>query len=223
MHRQISKKIFIYLFIYIALVTLNNVNFSKSLFPSISNIEIFGLSEIENEKLHKKIKEISNENIFYLDKQKISETIYSNKIVEKLFVYKNYPSKLKIDIKKANLIAITKKNNLSYYISSNGNLIETKNLQIDLPFVFGVIDIKEFLKLKKIIDDSDFNFNDIKNLYYFKSKRWDLETEDGLVVKLPHHQINSSLDILLKFYEQEDFKKIKIIDFRNSNQVIIND
>ena len=196
MHRQISKKIFIYLFIYIVLVTLNNVNFSKSLFPLISNIEIFGLSEIENKKLHKKIKEISNENIFYLDKKKISETIYSNKIVEKLFVYKNYPSKLKIDIKKANLIAITKKNNLSYYISSNGNLIETKNLQIDLPFVFGNIDIKEFLKLKKIIDDSDFNFNDIKNLYYFKSKRWDLETEDGLVVKLPYHQINSSLDIL---------------------------
>lgn len=223
MHRQISKKIFIYLFIYIVLVTLNNVNFSKSLFPLISNIEIFGLSEIENKKLHKKIKEISNENIFYLDKKKISETIYSNKIVEKLFVYKNYPSKLKIDIKKVNLIAITKKNNLRYYIGSNGNLIETKNFQIDLPFVFGNVDIKEFLKLKKIIDDSDFNFDDIKNLYYFKSKRWDLETEDGLVVKLPHHQINSSLDILLKFYEQEDFKKIKIIDFRNSNQVIIND
>lgn len=223
MHRQISKKIFIYLFIYIVLVTLNNVNFSKSLFPLISNIEIFGLSEIENKKLHKKIKEVSNENIFYLDKKKISETIYSNKIVEKLFVYKNYPSKLKIDIKKVNLIAITKKNNLRYYIGSNGNLIETKNLQIDLPFVFGNVDIKEFLKLKKIIDDSDFNFDDIKNLYYFKSKRWDLETEDGLVVKLPHHQINSSLDILLKFYEQEDFKKIKIIDFRNLNQVIIND
>ena len=83
--------------------------------------------------------------------------------------------------------------------------------------------ICQFLKLKKIIDDSDFNFNDIKNLYYFKSKRWDLETEDGLVVKLPHHQINSSLDILLRFYEQKDFKKIKIIDFRNSNQIIIND
>ena len=109
MHRQISKKIFTYLFIYIVLVTLNNVNFSKSLFPLISNIEISGLSEIENKKLYKKIKKISNENIFYLDKKKISETIYSNKIVEKLFVYKNYPSKLKIDIKKVNLIAITKK------------------------------------------------------------------------------------------------------------------
>ena len=31
--------------------------------------------ETENKKLHKKIKEISNKNIFYLDKQKISETI----------------------------------------------------------------------------------------------------------------------------------------------------
>ena len=73
MHRQISKKIFIYLFIYIVLVTLNNVNFSKSLFPLISNIEIFGLSEIENKKLHKKIKEVSNENIFYLDKKKFQK------------------------------------------------------------------------------------------------------------------------------------------------------
>lgn len=136
---------------------------------------------------------------------------------------KNYPSKLKINIEKTNFIAFTKKENLNYYIGSNGNLIKAKNLQINLPFIFGNVDIEEFLEFKKTIDNSSFNFSDIKNLYYFKSKRWDLETEDGLIIKLPYQQIKSSLNILSKFSKHEDFKDIKMVDFRLKNQIIVND
>ena len=223
MHRRISKKIFIYLFIFLTLVTVNNINLSRSFLPTVSTIEIFGLNEVENNQILRNINEIRKNNIFYLDKKKISEIIYSNKIVDKLFIMKNYPSKLKINIEKTNFIAFTKKENLNYYIGSNGNLIKAKNLQINLPFIFGNVDIEEFLEFKKTIDNSSFNFSDIKNLYYFKSKRWDLETEDGLIIKLPYQQIKSSLNILSKFSKHEDFKDIKMVDFRLKNQIIVND
>ena len=223
MHRRISKKFFIYLFIFFSLVTVNNINFSRSFFPSVNTIEIFGLNQFENKQILNNINQIRNKNIFYLDKKKISEIIYSNKIVDKLFIMKNYPSKLKLNIEKTNFIAFTKKENLNYYIGSNGNLIKAKNLQINLPFIFGNVDIEEFLEFKKTIDNSSFNFSDIKNLYYFKSKRWDLETEDGLIIKLPYQQIKSSLNILSKFSKHEDFKDIKMVDFRLKNQIIVND
>lgn len=223
MHRRISKKIFIYLFIFLTLVTINNTNFSRSAFTSIDTIEIYGLNEIENELILNDIKIIRNRNIFYLKKKKISEIIYSNKIVEKLFIIKIYPSKLKINIEKTNFIAFTKKDNLNYYIGSNGNLIKANNLQMNLPFIFGDVDIEEFLEFKKVVDNSNFNFSNIKNLYYFKSKRWDLETEDGLIIKLPYQQIKSSLDILSKISKKKDFKDIKVIDFRHKNQIIVND
>ncbi len=138
-------------------------------------------------------------------------------------VFKNYPSELKIFIKKTNFLAITKKNNQNYYIGSNGNLILTKNSVESLPFIFGNVEPDDFLKLKTYINDSEFNFDQIKNLYFFKSKRWDIETKDGLIIKLPLNQIEKSLNNLSKIIIYEEFKNKKIIDLRQTDQVILND
>ena len=127
-----------------------------------------------------------------------------------------------IDIKRTKFLALTKKDNSNYYIGSNGNLIKTKDIQTDIPFVFGEIAIEEFLKLKKIIDKSGFDYNDIKNLYYFKSKRWDIETNDNLIIKLPIENLETSFRILLQIYQEEEFSGFGIIDLRQNNQIILN-
>jgi cell division protein FtsQ len=223
MHQRISKKIFIYLFIFLILASLNNVKLSKFSIPKINNLEIFGLENDENEKIYKDIEYIKNKNIFSLNKNKILNIIYKNKAVEEFFIFKNYPSNLKIKIKKTNFVAITKKNNLDYYVGSNGNLIKIDNFKKNLPFVFGDINVEDFLRLKVIIDDSSFNFNKIKNFYYFKSKRWDLETANGLIIKLPLERVKLSLEILSSLSIAKEFKNMKMIDLRQKKQVIINE
>ena len=79
------------------------------------------------------------------------------------------------------------------------------------------------MKFKLYIDKSNFDFNQIKNLFFFKSKRWNIETKKGLIIKLPLDQIESSLDILSKIMKEEKFKNKKVIDLRNNGQIIIND
>ena len=79
------------------------------------------------------------------------------------------------------------------------------------------------MKLKTHINNSEFNFDQIKNLYFFKSKRWDIETKDDLIIKLPLDQIEISLNNLSKIIISEEFKNKKIIDLRQKNQVILND
>ena len=37
--------------------------------------------------------------------------------------------------------------------------------------------------------NQNFEFNEIKNLFYFKSGRWDIETHSGLKIKLPKNNI----------------------------------
>ena len=108
-------------------------------------------------------------------------------------------------------------------IAQFGNLIKTDNPQINLPFVSGNVDIKDFLQFKTIIDNSSLDFNNIKSLNYLKSRRWDLETKDGLIIQLPLKEIEFALDILNKILKKEEFKKIKVIDLRQNNQVIINE
>ena len=78
------------------------------------------------------------------------------------------------------------------------------------------------MKLKKIIDDSNFNYEDIKNLYYFKSKRWDIETKNDLIIKLPIKKLEDSFEILSKLLNKKEFNDFKTIDLRQDNLVVLN-
>ena len=223
MHQRISKKIIVYLFLFLLLVTANNINLSNLNFFKTTTLSVSGLNNLEKEKFEKDFDFLKTEGLIFLDKIEISKRIFANKTVEELSVFKNYPSELKIFIKKTNFLAITKKNNQNYYIGSNGNLILTKNSLENLPFIFGNVEPNDFLKLKAYINNSEFNIEKIKNLYFFKSKRWDIETKDGLLIKLPLNQIEKSLNNLSKIIILEEFKNKKIIDLRQTDQVILND
>ena len=223
MHQRISKKIVVYLFLFLTLVTINNINLSDFNFLKIITLNLTGLNNFEKKNFEEDLNFLKKEDLIFLDKDKISKKIFANKIVEDFSVFKNYPSELEIFIKKTKFLAITKKNNQDYYIGSNGNLIYTKNSLERLPFIFGNVEPDDFLKLKTHINNSEFNFNQIKNLYFFKSKRWDIETKDDLIIKLPLDQIEISLNNLSKIIISEEFKNKKIIDLRQKNQVILND
>ncbi len=221
MHQRISKKIIIYLFLFFTLVTVNNTNLSKD-FYLIEKLNIEGLTIKETTELHNELKIFKEMNIFLLNKKNISEKIYSNGIIEKFEIFKKYPSTLNIEIKKTKFLAVTKKNNINYFIGSNGNLIKVKEKNLDLPYIFGNVDVDNFLYLKKIIDESNFEFNKIKSLYYFKSKRWDIVTKNGLTLKMPLNLTVEKLNLLNEIKNKNEFDDFKILDFRQNNILVIN-
>tara|TARA_Y100001936_G_scaffold115429_1_gene112999 strand:- start:354 stop:1025 length:672 start_codon:yes stop_codon:yes gene_type:complete len=223
MPQQISKKIIIYLSFLLMLVTTNNINLLTLDFFKISNLNIVGLQYEEEEKFKESLNFLKNKNLIFLDKDEILKKIFLNKTVEDLSIFKNYPSDLKIIIKKTKFLATTKKANQNYYIGSNGKLILAENLENNLPFVFGDVDVANFLKLKNSILKTEFNYDQVKNLYYFKSKRWDIETKDGLIIKLPLNNVEKALKTLSKILISKKFVNIKVVDLRQKNQVILND
>ena len=220
MPQRISKKIFVYLFILFTLGTFNNKNFPQINFFK-KNFEIVDLSEFKSENIINELSILKNQSLFLLKKDEILKKIKSHKIIEKYYVFKNYPSNLNIKIEKTKFLAITKKKEIFYYIGLNGNLINIENNKLDLPFIFGDVDVKKFLELKTIIDKSDFNFDDIKNFYIFKSQRWDIETKKGILIKLPKKDLSNSFKILFKIMNDKNFQISKNIDLRQNNQVII--
>jgi cell division septal protein FtsQ len=221
MHQRTNRKIIIYLFLFAILASVNNFKYLNLQLFKIDFINISGLNYIENANLYEKITNYKNKNIFFLDNLEISKNINSNNLVEKFWVFKEYPSTININLIKTNFLGITKINNVDYLIGSNGKLIKKKNDQVnDLPFIFGSIDAHDFLILKEILDKSNFEAIKIESFYYFKSNRWDIKTKEGLIIRLPSKISVNLLNKVTQIIEDQNFKNIRTIDLRSKNQII---
>jgi cell division protein FtsQ len=221
MHQRTNRKIIIYLFLFAILASVNNFKYINLQLFKIDLINISGLNDTENSNLYEKITDYKKKNIFFIDNLEISKNINSNNLVEKFWVFKEYPSTININLIKTNFLGITKINNIDYLIGSNGKLIKKRNDQVvDLPFIFGSIDANDFLILKEILDKSNFDASKIENFYYFKSNRWDIKTKKGLVIRLPSEVNVNLLNTVNQIIEDENFKNIKTLDFRQTNQII---
>ena len=222
MPQQISKKIFIYLFLFLILGTLNNKDLANIEFPKIKKIDVQGL-QIRNDEFIKKLELLKKKSLFDLHKSNVKELLNSNNLIEEYTIFKKYPSSLEIKIIETTLLGLINKNGVNFYIGSNGKLIEAKDEIMNLPYIFGELNIENFLIIKKIIDQSKLNYKEVQNLFFFPSGRWDIELTSGILIKLPITNIKKSLDLSLKLLNRKEFNNIKSIDTRPSNQVIINE
>ncbi|MDC0417657.1 FtsQ-type POTRA domain-containing protein [Candidatus Pelagibacter sp.] len=221
MHQQTNRKIIIYLLLFAVLASVNNFKYINLQLFKIDLINISGLNDVENSNLYEKIKNYKKKNIFFIDNLEISKNINSNNLVEKFWVFKEYPSTININLIKTNFLGITKFNNIDYLIGSNGKLIKKRNDQIiDLPFIFGSVDANDFLILKEILDKSNFELSNIESFYYFKSNRWDIKTKKGLIIRLPSEINVNLLNKASQIMQDENFKNIRFLDFRQENQII---
>ena len=223
MHQRKSKKVLIYFFLLIIISSIGNNSINNFKYSKIQKINIYGLDQKNNQILLNKFKQLGLVNIFFVDKNKIVKLIDSNPLIEKYVVFKEYPSTINIKIEQTNFLAKINNNGKTFLIGSNGKfkLFDTGYNQ--LPYIFGKPKIREFLELKKIIDKSKFSYDQIKNIYFFTSKRWDLELENNILLKLPNNLTPENLNQLHEFLENYKGDNIDIVDARLENKIILNE
>ena len=222
MHQQKGKKILIYFFLLILVGSINNIDLNSLKFEEVKDINVDGLEKEENSILLKEVNNLNLDNIFFVNREDIKNQIESNSLVEKYNIFKRYPDTLNIKIEKTKFLARINNNGKIYFVGSNGKLSKNNLSNVQLPFIFGKPKIKEFLHFKKIIDESKFSYNEIKNFYFFSSKRWDLELKNNIIIKLSSSYPKDSLQLAFEFLHNSDLTDIKIIDARVKNQIILN-
>ena len=222
MPQEKNKKILTYFFLFLMAGTFHNKNLKNINLVKIDKINIIGLDKNDNLQLVKSLNYLKAYNLYFLNKDEIKDTIDKNSLVEKYFVFKKYPSTINIKINKTNFLAKINKRSDSFLIGSNGKLIKTTNIEKNLPFIFGEFKIENFFELKILIDESDLNYDEIRNLFFFKSGRWDIEMNNGILIKLPKDKIKESLELLITFLAENKNNRIDKIDLRQHNQIIIN-
>jgi len=223
MHQHKGKKILIYLFLFLIVGSINNTVLTNIRFDTIKSIQISGLNQNQNTNLLESIKELNLKNIFFLNGNEISKIISSNNLVENYEIFKKYPNALDIKIEKTDFLAKINNNGKIFLIGTNGKLSDLKFSDKELPFIFGKPRIDEFIKFTNIIDQSKLSFNQVKNLYFFPSKRWDLELKNNVILKLSKDHTKLSLDQAFEILNDNNFNDIKIVDARIKNQIILND
>ena len=223
MHHSKSRKILIYFFLFIIIGTLNNKNLDKINLIKINTIKVSGLSEKKNDELTYRLDFLKIGNMFFTKKNEITQIINSYNLVEEFSVFKNYPSTLDIQIKKTKFLAQLKREDGNFLLGSNGKLTKINESKPGVPFIFGDFENKNFFELKEAIEKTSFEFEQIKNLFFFKSGRWDLETNTGILIKLPRDEVYESINLFFQILEDNQFKDIKLIDLRQNKQMIINE
>ncbi len=223
MHQQKGKKILIYLFLFLIVGSINNTVLTNIRFDTNKIIQISGLNQNQNTNILESIKELNLKNIFFLNGNEISKIISSNNLVENYEIFKKYPNALDIKIEKTDFLAKINNNGKIFLIGTNGKLSDLKFSDKELPFIFGKPRIDEFIKFTNIIEQSKLSFNQVKNLYFFPSKRWDLELKNNVILKLSKDHTKLSLDQAFEILNDNNFNDIKVVDARIENQIILND
>ena len=222
MHLLIGKRdkvIFYLLFLFILSTT--NTKFTKnsnSYSYTINQINIQGLSNIDNSKIFDQLNNLLYKNILLVREEEILKVINNYNIIEEYNIRKIYPSTIDINIKPTKFVA-----RLSYnekLVGANGKLIEDKENSSSLPYIFGKFNSENFLIFKKDITQSKFTFTEFKTLYFFPSNRWDILTNDNILIKLPQNNILESLNLAYKIISSNDFKDKNLIDLRVNNHLI---
>ena len=224
MHQLIDKKnkIVIYLLLLLILSTTSNkiaVNQEKNI-SKFNMLDVRGMSNSNKLELINKLDIFFYKNIFILRKSEINRIISKYNIIEEYNIKKIYPSTIYIEIKPVKFLAMMTGNN-RLIVGSNGKLIPNEKSNKTLPLIYGKFNSKEFLKFKKSVDQSKFNFTEFKTLYFFPSNRWDILTINDILIKLPQGNASESLNMAYEIISSIQFDDKEIIDLRIKNHLII--
>ena len=206
------------------LVLLTTINLQQRFFTSqfdLRTIEIENNLLLTDQDIKNLLVPFYNKNLIFLDKNEVKKALMQNSLIESFNIKKKYPSTIKVKIfeKKPIAVLFSKKN--KFYLSEKIDLIEFRNLPNyqTLPYVLGnKDDFRVFYNnLKKI----NFPLDIITKYTFYETNRWDLETKNNQVIKLPAKYYIKSLKNFIKLKNKNGFEKYELFDYRISNQLIL--
>ena len=216
-----KKKIVIGLSLFLLLTTITSQQ--KIIFSKFNLKEIILENNllIKDKEIKKLLLPIYDTNLILLKNKDVEQALLKNSFIDSFKLKKKYPNTLIIKIYEKKPIAILFYKKNKFYLSRKIDLIEFNNLKDfqNLPYVFGNKDeFKIFYdNLKKI----NFPLNQIKKFTYYETNRWDLETNDKKIIKLPTKNYIKSLRNYLEIKSKKNFRKYVLFDYRIKDQLIL--
>jgi len=213
-------------FVFLTTYNFNQSNILKKknkYFFKIRNIEVIDIKIIKKNEIIEKLTNIYGKNIFFIKKKDIVEPLKSINFIEKIEVKKKYPNTIIIKIKETSPLGVLFKDNTKYILDSSSNLIIFDEFLFNkkFPNIFGEEAEFNFVNFFNELENNSFPKKKIKNYYYFKIGRWDLQLLNNQIIKFPTNKIKEAIEKSIKLLNRENFKKYNVIDLRIDGKIVV--
>ena len=198
-----KKRIVISVVVLIAFTTITSkqeIVISKFNLKKIEVENNFLLAEKDIKKL---LGAFYDQNLIILKNSEIEKTLLQNTFIDGFNIKKKYPDTLKIKIFEKKPIAILINKKRKFYLSEKIELINYVRLPNynDLPYIFGNED--DFKIFYNNLNKINFPFDQIQKFTLYETKRWDLETKNNIIIKLPPKNYLKSIENFLSIKEEK--------------------
>tara|TARA_B100000989_G_scaffold233549_1_gene180369 strand:+ start:6714 stop:7382 length:669 start_codon:yes stop_codon:yes gene_type:complete len=214
-----GKKLNLILYISLILIlsSISNYNY-KNIFI-IKYIKVNGFSDEKNKIVKDEFKIIYGDNIIFLDKKNFKKMIDRNDIKE-LIVKKIYPNKILVNFIPAKPICIIENKNNKIVLGDNGKILDIKINENNFPIIRGSENISDIFEVVNLLNSSKLNYNNIENIFFFQSGRFDIKLKNELLIRFPINYTKEIINYGSDLLNNEKFVNSKIIDLRINNRII---
>lgn len=221
MHLKTDKKLnfFFYTTLIIILTSVNNYNLKSKNTFNVKDIEVNGFSIEKNLQIKYQIENILGKNIFFLSKNYFVKLIERNDVKETR-IKKIYPNKILISFISAKAICIIEDQSNRIILGDNGKILDIKVEKNNLPTVLGSNNIKNIFEVINLLKKSNLDYQNIRNIIFFKSERFDIVFKNGVTIKFPLMYSKEIINYSSNLLNNNKFINSKVIDLRLKNRII---
>ena len=209
---------------FILFILLTTITSKQEIIISKFNIKKIIIENnllLDTEDIIESLKPIYNKNLVNLNYREIEDKLSKKTFIKSFNIKKKYPSTLKINIVEKKPIAILQNKKKKYFLSEKLDLIEFNNSKKyqKLPLILG--EEKKFKIFYNNLNEINFPLEIINKYTLYESNRWDIETINQKVIKLPINNYIKSLKNYLNLRTKKNFENYKVFDYRIENQLIL--
>ena len=221
-------RIFLLIIVFIFLSTYTPSKFKTNLknnntFFKIQKIIISNNLLVNKNDILSKLKQVYGKNIFLIKRKDVEKSLQNVTFLKKIEVKKKYPDTIIVKIFETKPLGILFKDKTQYLLDNSSNLIEIDKKMdfMGLPNIIGNDAENNIINFLEQLEINKFPTSNIKNFYYFKIGRWDLELFDKRTIKLPYNVSNNTIKKIIELLHRKDFQNYKIIDLRIDGKIIV--
>mgnify|MGYP001235297801 FL=1 len=221
MHLKTDKKLnfFFYTTLIIILTSVNNYNLKNKNTFNIKDIEVNGFSIEKNLQIKYQIENILGKKIFFLSKNYFVKLIERNDVKETR-IKKIYPNKIVVNFISAKPICIVENQSNRIILGDNGKTLDIEVAENNLPTVLGSDNIKNIFEVINLLKKSNLDYQNIRNIIFFKSERFDIDFKNGVTIKFPLIYSKEIINYSNNLLNNDKFINSKVIDLRLKNRII---